>query len=236
MTPGSTLQWRSALLEGFAVLVGILLAFSIDAWWDLRSQRLEGRSYLAAMRTELIANQSLVEEDLDSLRRWVDESRGFLETVVAPGAQPSYDEVSRMVWLTGPYRTHPLPRAALDDLISSGGFQSIENAELRRALASYQRALERDALEQEDVRDLFQQFVQLYHIEEGSFTEFPWEPYAEVPESAVTFRLPVEAFASNRVYANILIVRILDYSNLRESHREVLRQIDGSLQLMGSAA
>jgi len=37
------LKWRSAVVEGFAVLVGILLAFTIDAWWDQRSQQAEAQ-------------------------------------------------------------------------------------------------------------------------------------------------------------------------------------------------
>jgi hypothetical protein len=226
------LQWRSAVLEGFAVLVAILLAFAIDAWWDLRSQQAEARAYIEAVRTELIANREALIEELEILRGWVEESELYLNTVVAPDASPSYDEVREMVWKTGPYRTTPLARAAIDDLVSSGGYKAIDLAELRRALADYARSLDNDATEQEDVRNFFNEFIYPYHVGQGSFTEFDWEEYNELPESPVSFPLDVEAFAGNRTYANLLISRILEYGNLRHAHRDLLEKIEKALALI----
>lgn len=232
MVDSRELKWRSALLEGFAVMVGILLAFSIDAWWDLRTQREEAHAYLEAVRTELLENREILNEDLEMLRKWVSESEGFLNRVVAPNASPSYDEVREMVWQIGPDQTIPLLRVAVDDLISSGGVKGIDSAKLRRALAGYVRALDHDASEQDGVRQVFDRFVLPYHLDNGSFTEFEWEGYAEVDQSPVTFQLDPDAFVANRRYANLLISRMLGYSNLRDSHRDVVEEIDGTLALI----
>ena len=229
------LKWRSAVLDGFAVLVGILLAFAIDAWWDLRTQEENARGYLEAIQTELNENREIIEYDLQTLESWVLDSRVFLEDVVSPEATPSYEQVRQMVWETGPDQTTPLLRAAVDDLISSGGLQAIKSAELRRAIAQYVRTLERDASELEDVRDNFREYILQYHLQYGSFTEFDWEEYAEVHETLVTFELDIKAFAANRDYANLLILRILNFSNLRDTHREVLAQIDRVLTLIGGS-
>jgi len=140
-----------------------------------------------------------------------------------------------MVWKTGPDQTTSLLRAAVDDLTSSGGLQTIRSAELRRAIAQYVRTLESDAGELDDLRNNFREYVLQYHIEYGSFTEFSWEEYAEVEESSVSFQLDVDAFAANRTYANLLIVRILNFTNLRDSHREVQAQIDQVLALISYA-
>ena len=78
MTNVSDLRWRSALLEGFAVLVGIILAFSIDAWWDLRNQQIEGAAYLHATRTELEAKRQLIVEELETIGAWIAESECYL--------------------------------------------------------------------------------------------------------------------------------------------------------------
>jgi hypothetical protein len=137
-----------------------------------------------------------------------------------------------LVWEPGPQNTTPLLRAAVDDLKSSGGLQAIRSAELRRAIAEYVRKLDRDASELDDLRNNFREYVLQYHIQYGSFTEFDWEEYAEVDESLVSFELDREAFAANRTYANLLIVRILNYSNLRDTHREVRAQIDRVLTLI----
>ena len=62
----------------------------------------------------------------------------------------------------------------------------------------------------------------------GSFTEFDWEEYNEMPESPVSFPLDVDAFAGNRTYANLLISRILEYGNLRDAHRDLLEKIENN--------
>ena len=232
MPNSQTIAWKRLTAEGGAIVVSILLAFSIEAWWEQRSQQAEARSYIEAMRTELIANREALIEELEILRGWMEESEIYLNTVVSPDASPSYDEVREMVWKTGPARTTPLARAAFDDLISSGGFQVIDSAELRRALADYARSLDGDASEQEDVRDFFNQFVYPYHVGQASFAEFDWEEYAELPESSVSIPLNVEAFAGNRTYANLLISRILEYANLRDSHRDLLEKIEKALVLI----
>lgn len=232
MSKLAQLDWRSALLDGLAVLVGILLAFSIDAWWDLRGQREEARAYLAAMETELVSNREALVEELKIIKSWVEQSEGFLNNVVGPDASPTYNQIREMVWLTGPNRTTPIARAAIDDLVSSGGFQVIDAPKLRRALADYVRALDNDASELEDVRDFFNLHILPYHIAEGSFTEFDWEASMELPESPVSFEMNVAAFAGNRVYANLLISRILEFGNLINSHRVLITRIDAVLALL----
>jgi hypothetical protein len=228
----SELRWRSALLEGVAVLLGILAAFSIDAWWDLRSEQQDRRSYLVAIATELEANRELILEDFESLDAWIEQGTQFLDDVVALDANPTYDEVRNMVWETGPNQTTPLLRAAVDDLVSSGGISLIESAELRRSIARYIRALDRDADEQEDVRLNFQQFVLPYHIDHVSFADYNWEQAIGVEESETSFELDLDAFVENRDYANRLISRMLGYSNLRETHGDLLVAIDETLQLL----
>ena len=235
MSESTKLRWRSAALDGFAVLVGILLAFAIDAWWDLRRQDAQAQAYLAALETELQENREIIVRDLEELEDWIWDSRKYLEEVVSPQAKPTYEQVREMVWRTGPNQTRPLLRAAVDDLTSSGGLQAITSAELRRAIARYVRTLDRDATELEDVRSVFRTYQLQYHIEYGSFTEFDWEAYAEVDESAVSFELDVDAFVGNREYANLLISRILNFGNLRDTHREVHGQIDKVLRLIADA-
>ena len=235
MADGKGIRWRSALLEGAAVLLGILIAFGIQAWWDVQRDQAEQRAYLQAMHTELEANQGHINEDLDSIALWIDRSREHLESVARPGASPTYEQVVEMMWSTGPQVPPPLARAALDDLVSSGGFQVIESPELRRALAAYQRALELDAAEALEVREYFTGEVRTYHIEHGSFSEAPWEEYVRIPETSESFRLDVDRFAGNRTYANLLTVRMVSFTNLRDTHEELLEHIEGLMPLIEGA-
>ena len=144
MPSSQNLKWRSAVLDGFAVLIAILLAFGIDAWWDLRNEDEEARSYLQALKTELIDNRATIDQDIQFLQSLVAESQSFLDDVVSPEASPTYEQVSEMVWTIGPDQTTPLLSAAVD----------------ASALAS--------------VRSDFRDFNLRYNIQNGSFTEFNW--------------------------------------------------------------
>jgi hypothetical protein len=229
------IEWYRLGIEAAAIVVSILLAFWIDAWWDLRSQGEEARAYLAALETELLENRRIIDGDLEDLRSWVADSRSFLEEVVSPSAEPSNEQVKRMIWETAPRQTTPLLTAALEDLKSSGGLPAIESAELRRAIADYDRRLDRVASQLDFVSDNFREYILQYHIQHSSFTESGWEEVAEVEESLASFEFDTEAFAANRTYANLLILRILGYSGLRGAHIEVQTQIERVLALIRDA-
>lgn len=111
----------------------------------MRSQDAEAQAYLEALETELHENREIIIRDLEMLRDWISDSRSFLEDVVSPKANPTYEQVRQMAWRTGPDQTKPLLRAAVDDLTSSGGLQAIKSAEIGRAIARYVRTLDRDA-------------------------------------------------------------------------------------------
>ena len=53
MASRSESLWRHPLLEGLAVLVAILIAFGLEAWWQERSERVAERVNLEALSGEL---------------------------------------------------------------------------------------------------------------------------------------------------------------------------------------
>jgi hypothetical protein len=216
-------------------LVGILLAFGIDATWDLRKQRAETRDALVAVRGELESNLAQIEIDIAFVESVIDETWGFLETVAGSEASPTYEETAHMVSRVTPSQPQSLAQSALNDLVSSGGFGQIESGSLRRALSEYQRLLRLDETESEELRSHFRDRIDQYNISEGSHAVLNWEGYAEVAESSSDFPLPIEAFATNRVYANLLTVRMLTYADVRASRRRLAGQIEEVLTVMGGA-
>jgi len=147
-----TLRWRSAVVEGFAVLVGILLAFGIDAAWDARA----------------------------------------------------------------------------------GGLSQIESVPLRRALSEYQRSLVDDEVRQAAIITNFGR-IRDYTVAEGGMSATHWEQWVGVSESSANFALPVEAFAANRTYANLLVNRRQSFSSMRAARLTVLDRIETVLAIMEGA-
>ena len=46
MTETKTIPWKRLTVEAAAIVVSILLAFGIDAWWDARNDVVEEREIL----------------------------------------------------------------------------------------------------------------------------------------------------------------------------------------------
>jgi len=70
------IQWKRISAEGAAIVVSILLAFSIQAWWDDRNEvKLEQR-LLAALLVEFEQNDQLLRQAREEYElRYVDARR-----------------------------------------------------------------------------------------------------------------------------------------------------------------
>ena len=73
MTIRREIPWPRILAEGTAVVVSILLAFSIDAWWDERKERADEHQVLLGLKAQFKANQrearAVIDHHEDTLRR-----------------------------------------------------------------------------------------------------------------------------------------------------------------------
>ena len=58
------IPWPRILVEGAVIIVSILLAFGIDAWWDGRQELEEEQRLLLALKSEFETNLSKIEEQL----------------------------------------------------------------------------------------------------------------------------------------------------------------------------
>ena len=202
------LRWRSALLEGMAVLLGILTAFAIDAAWDTRQERQRVESYLTSLVSELEANQNLIESDLERLREQMAATQAYIVDVVAdPQGPVSQDSIRGMVSSMGPIRIQPAQRAAFDDLVS-GGLQAIEDGDIRRLILTYGQALDLDAIRQQSAQDWFENRAQPYDEAEADLIGMRaiygsgW-----AGRNDVRFEIDPAAFVRNRRYGNLLAAR-----------------------------
>ena len=121
--------------ELFVVVAGILIAFSLDAWWDRSSARESELAELAAVRSE-------VSDGIEVLRRFLEIQTRYgqrLDQAVAQlganmGSTVALSDSTLQALLA--WRTVDVPTSALDALIASGRLGLIGNAEVRAALAA----------------------------------------------------------------------------------------------------
>ena len=135
MANTNDIQWKRISAEGIAIVVSILLAFSIEAWWSNYQDRVEEQVILLGLKSEFEKNLGLIETEISYRNAVIDSILGIFD---ASGTQSSLEPevldelIGDVTW----WSNIEYLRGAIDGLLQSGGLSLIENEELRRILAS----------------------------------------------------------------------------------------------------
>ena len=149
MTETQDIPWKRLSVEAAAIVASILLAFSIDAWWDDRESRKELGLELANVMSELQDNRNRVELEISILNRITSAGSNVLDTMAANENAGAVAVPDYLAWLTTVWSpTLDVSFGALDGLVSSGRLAQVGNPALRSGLAGLKAQYE-DAVEEE---------------------------------------------------------------------------------------
>lgn len=134
------IPWKRIAVEAVAIIASILIAFTIDAWWQDRTDKIIEVKYLQALREDLMSSIDLLDESEASQQRQVQ----YLESLLVTNSDTPYSEELRLwiedgLWNVGTFQPQ---LSALQDLEFSGQVQIIENQAIRRALASIRQKID----------------------------------------------------------------------------------------------
>jgi hypothetical protein len=135
MANSNDVQWKRIFAEGAAIVISILMAFAIEAWWSNYQDRAEEQGILLGLKSEFEQNLSLIETEV-SYRNAVIGS--ILRIFDTSSLQSSIDPEDLDEWIGDVtwWGNIEYSRGAIDGLIQSGRLTLIENEEMRRVLAS----------------------------------------------------------------------------------------------------
>ena len=135
MANTNNVQWKRLSVEGAAIVISILLAFSIEAWWDDYQDRGEEQGILLGLKSEFEQNLAFIDTQLSYRNAVIDSIlKIFDASVTRASIEPDIlDElIGDVTW----WENIEYSRGAIDGLLQSGGLSLIENEELRRVIAS----------------------------------------------------------------------------------------------------
>jgi len=148
-SPG--IQWRRLLVESLAVVLSILLAFAIDAWWDGYKERQRERDLLAGLLDDFDASRPGLEARVGLARRMADGTRLLIELVDRrEGTEVTVPDSLVLAVLGGP--TYEPDTNTLDAAVGSGEVDLISSKELRAELARWRRTLTDTGEDEREVR------------------------------------------------------------------------------------
>lgn len=132
--------WQMAR-ESVAVLAAILIAFSLDAWWEERRDEARMLDALDAVATELQVNIGLLDEAIATNENSVALSQEVLRLSPDDVDRASPDEIGR--WMGFPnYEEVRLQLGAVTAFIEGGFLAELPERSLRSRLASIPRLQE----------------------------------------------------------------------------------------------
>lgn len=150
--PPQGVPWRRLFIESLAVVLSILLAFSIDAWWDGHKERRRERDLLAGLLEDFEASRAGLEARLVLARRMAHGTSRLLQLVDAGAGARDVEVPDSLVLavLGGP--TYEPDTNTLDAAVASGEIDLISRQELRAELATWRRTLADTGEDEREVR------------------------------------------------------------------------------------
>jgi hypothetical protein len=125
--------WGPVAVEIAIVTLGILLAFSLNSWWEGRQQRAREIVHLKALHQEFAENRQRL-RDKEQFEKQLNER--LLALIGLMRADPPASRLDLMSALARVFVAHQFEAitAAYDTMIGTGGLSVIGDAELRRSI------------------------------------------------------------------------------------------------------
>ena len=138
------IAWSKLVVEGIAIVASILLAFSIDAWWDNKQQHDAEQMVLENLLEDLKSKQELLIE-MNRFSQAIVES---IEVLLRIGAgeqdEPDSATVDQLIGDTWWESNEALwDSAPMNLLVSGGNLSLISNPQLVQELGALQVAMDR---------------------------------------------------------------------------------------------
>ena len=137
---------KYAIGEIVLVVIGILIALSINNWNENRKERLQETIILNQLRSEFDSNLKQLDQKITIRNEMMKASLQFLKLIDNPNLR-NKDSIDILIAKTMPYATFD---PIINDLSSSGELNLIKNTELKQALTRWTSNIS-DLREEEEI-------------------------------------------------------------------------------------
>lgn len=146
MNNTQSIPWRRISVEAAAIVVSILLAFSIDAWWQDRSDQIRLKEYLSQVRADTLDNQRRLTEALQLEKG----QQGVVQEILVALRSPvpmTLDSARKWTQLEPGFIWYSDPRlldGAISALVATGDINLVNDPRVKTSLINYLGQLKAD--------------------------------------------------------------------------------------------
>ena len=146
MTESKTIPWKRLAVEAAAIVISILMAFWIDAWWQDRSDQIRIKEYLSQVREDTLDNQRRLTEALQLEKGQQGVVQEILVALRSP-APMTLDSARKWTQLEPGFIWYSDPRlldGAISALVATGDINLVHNPRVKTSLINYLGQLKAD--------------------------------------------------------------------------------------------
>ncbi len=147
------IPWPRLIAESGAIVLSILLAFSIDAWWTERQESIREGRQIQALITESENNRGNLDLDLRTLRAVTSRLDELINQLSSINEGDEVAVSNRYFWSVRQGGIADPSTGTLDAMISSGDLGLLQNEALRAALSECSARLDEVKTDQQTLRD-----------------------------------------------------------------------------------
>lgn len=229
------IQWVIIFSEGMAIVVSILLAFAIDAWWERRNEATQALALEQGLRADFVASQAHVERWLAGNRRMLDAQAELVRRVRSAEAGAGITVPAELLLGVVGAPTYSPTDSTYEAALSSGQIRLIENSDLHEALARWRQQIADTSEDELLMRDivvhrLLPELSQSVRL--GELFEFEnvvgWFAGEDIElaerEVVLTVTSPLEAALAERLFYQGFVVTGL--ADIRQAQSDILDLLD----------
>ena len=150
------IPWPRIFVEGAAIVVSILLAFGIEAWWEGRQIRQVEQSILSSLLDEFRSIEKMFGHERRTQQGILDATQRLLLAALDSDFELEKGSIDRNLadigWASDATNWNT---AVLDGLIAGGDISLVSNTDLRRILAIWPARIEKIKLYYREDSDYF---------------------------------------------------------------------------------
>ncbi len=138
-----SLPWLRIIVQGVVIVGSILLAFAIDAAWDVRQDRVQEAAYLAGILVDLRSDSTDLADRQVTAIRGLEAADRLLELRRDPGSTAPADSLAMWFLHSAFVDNFQVLDHTYREVLGAGGLSVIRDESLRRQIADYYRSIER---------------------------------------------------------------------------------------------
>ena len=142
MTGNEKIPWKRLYVEAAAIVASILLAFAIDAWWEDRQERVLEQQYLASLKADFQADIEELDDAIALAKSRAQLGRLLISSIDQDRVEGDPNEFIWAVYSSFLLNYPSYTRATINDLLSTGDLQLLQDANLKAAVAEYYTDIE----------------------------------------------------------------------------------------------